>query len=182
MTGMDMSPQMLDFAQETALKEGVRSEYILGDITKTRLPARFDFATAVNDCVNYIPKNRLNSALKNIKGALVKGGIFLFDISSERKIRQKIANTVCADDREDITYLSFNKQEEDGVTMEVTLFVKDGDGKFNRFDETHRQYIYTEEEVCEALKANGFEVIDICGHLGEDKAESDRLCILAQKR
>ena len=182
MTGMDISPQMLDFAQETALKEGVRSEYILGDIAKTKLPARFDFATAINDCINYIPKNRLNHALKNIKGALVKGGIFLFDISSERKIKQKIANTVCADDREDITYLSFNKQEEDGVTMEVTLFVKDGDGKFNRLDETHRQYIYTEDELCEALNENGFEVIDICGHLGEDKAESDRLCVLAQKR
>ena len=182
MTGMDISSQMLDFALETSFKEGVRSEYILGDITKTKLPARFDFATAINDCINYIPKTRLHSALKNIKGALVKGGIFLFDISSKRKIEQKIANTVCADDREDITYLSFNKQEEDGVTMEVTLFVKGKDGKFNRFDETHRQYIYTEEELCEALEANGFDVLDICGHLGEDKTLSDRLCILARKR
>ncbi len=182
MTGMDISPQMLDFAQETALKEGVRGEYILGDITKTKLPARFDFVTAINDCVNYIPKTRLDKAFKNIHGALQKGGIFLFDISSERKFREKIANTVCADDRDDITYLSFNKQEEDGVTMDVTLFVKNTDGKFERLDETHRQYIYKEEEILSALARNGFECLEVSGHLGEDKAHSDRLCFLGKKR
>ncbi len=182
MTGMDISSQMLDFAQETAFKQGVRGEYILGDITKIKLPARFDFVTAINDCVNYIPKSRLDKAFKNIHGALVKGGIFLFDISSERKFNEKIANTVCADDREDITYLCFNKQEEDGVTMEVTLFVKNADGSFERLDETHRQYIYKEEEILSALARNGFECIEASGHLGEDKAQSDRLCFLARKR
>ena len=124
MTGMDISPEMLDFAQETAFKVGVRSEYILGDITKTKLPARFDFVTAINNCINYIPKHKLDTALKNVRGALKKGGVFLFDISSARKFKEKIANTVSADDRDDITYLSFNREETDGVTMEVTLFVK----------------------------------------------------------
>ena len=38
MTGVDISAEMLDFAQETAMKQGVRSEYILGDISKMKLP------------------------------------------------------------------------------------------------------------------------------------------------
>ena len=88
MTGLDLSPEMLDFAQEQALKEGVRGEYILGDIAKTKLPARFDFCTAINDCVNYIPKQKLPSAFKNIRNCLKKGGVFLFDISSERKFKE----------------------------------------------------------------------------------------------
>jgi 2-polyprenyl-3-methyl-5-hydroxy-6-metoxy-1,4-benzoquinol methylase len=45
MTGMDISPEMLNFAQETALKEGVRSEYLLGDITKFKSPKKYDCAT-----------------------------------------------------------------------------------------------------------------------------------------
>ena len=57
---------MLDFAQEQALKTGVRSTYIVGDITKTKFPRRFDFATAINDCVNYIPKTKLLAAFKNV--------------------------------------------------------------------------------------------------------------------
>ena len=64
MTGVDISPEMLDFAQAQALKEGVRSEYLLGDITKFKSHKKFDFATAINDCINYIPKNKLDSAFK----------------------------------------------------------------------------------------------------------------------
>ena len=182
MTGLDISAEMLDFAQETAMKSGLRGEYLLGDISKMKLPQRFDFVTAINDCVNYIPKMKLNAAFKNIRGALKKGGIFLFDISSKKKIDGKIANTVSVDDREDVTYLSFNRPEEDGVTMEVTLFAKDENGSYQRLDEIHRQYAYEEEEILAALEASGFTVLEVEGHLGTDKETSDRICFLAQKR
>ena len=182
MTGMDISAEMLDFAQETAMKKGVRSEYILGDIAKMKLPQRFDFVTAINDCINYIPKAKLNAAFKNVRSALKKNGIFLFDISSKGKIEQKVANTVSVDDREEVTYLSFNRPEEDGVTMEVTLFAKNADGSYQRLDETHRQYVYEETEILSALEQNGFTVLEVEGHLGIDKTVSDRICFLAQKR
>ncbi|MBO4939456.1 MAG: methyltransferase domain-containing protein [Clostridia bacterium] len=181
MTGLDVSAEMLDYAQERAFDQGVRSEYLLGDITKMKLPKRFDFATAINDCVNYIPKNKLGTAFKNVGGALKKGGIFLFDVSSVRKLKEKVANTVSVDDREEVTYLSFNQQEEDGVTMDVTLFVKDAQGGYTRLDERHRQYAYTEEEICAALEKNGFTLLQVEGHLGEDKTISDRLCFVARK-
>ena len=121
MTGLDKSAEMLDFAQEQALKEGVRGEYLLGDITSFRSPKKFDFVTAINDCVNYIPKNKLNAAFKSVYGALNKNGVFLFDISSERKFLEKIANTVSVDDSEayaeehknDFRYVEYNKQFEE---------------------------------------------------------------------
>ena len=181
-TGLDKSSQMLDFAQAKAIEEGLRGEYILGDIASMKLPKRFDFATAINDCVNYIPKNKLVSAFKNISGALKKGGVFLFDISSPRKFNEKIANTVSVDDREEITYLAFNRVCENEVTMEVTLFSKRADGTYERADETHVQYIYTEEEIIGALEKAGFSLVEAEGHLGEQKSQSDRICFLAVKR
>lgn len=181
MTGLDVSAEMLDFAQQTALKEGVRSEYLLGDITKFKSPKKFHFATAINDCINYIPKTKLDAAFKNVRNALAKGGIFLFDISSERKFREKIANTVSVDDRDDVTYMSFNKEEADGVTMEVTLFTRRKDGSYQRLDEVHRQYRYTEEEIITALQKNGFSLLAVEGHLGEDKKASDRILFIAQR-
>ena len=181
MTGMDISPEMLDSAQETALKEGARSEYLLGDITKFKSPKKYDFATAINDCVNYIPKNKLDAALKCVKGSLVKGGIFLFDISSLRKFREKIANTVSVDDRDEVTYMSFNKEETDGVTMEVTLFVRQSDGRYERLDEMHRQYCYSQEEIIAALEKNGFTLLGVEGHLGEDISVTDRILFIARK-
>lgn len=181
MTGMDASAQMLDYAQETALKTGVRSEYILGDITAKKPPKRFDFATAINDCVNYIPKRKLAAAFKNIASGLKKGGVFLFDVSSERKFCEKIANTVSVDDRDEVTYLSFNRVNGDEAIMDVSLFVKRPDGSYTREDETHVQYIYREKEILDCLQASGFTVLAVEGHLGEEKSQSDRLCFLAQK-
>ena len=181
-TGMDASWEMLDVAQRKALQSGIRGEYVLGDITKKKPPKRFDFVTAINDCINYIPKEKLGVALKNIRSGLKKGGIFLFDISSRGKFEKKIANTVSADDREEVTYLSFNKIENDVVTMDVTLFVKRADGAFERKDETHTQYIYDEQEIVSALQDNGFCVLSVEGHLGEDKSLSDRICFLTQRK
>ena len=66
--------------------------------------------------------------------------------------------------------------------MEVTLFVKKEDGRFERLDEIHRQYAYTEEEILTALEGAGLRVLQVEGHLGEDKKESDRLTFLAKKR
>ena len=181
MTGLDKSAEMLNYAQETALKAGVRSEYLLGDITAFKSPNKFDFVTAINDCVNYIPKQKLSAAFKNVYSALGKNGVFLFDISSERKFIEKIANTVSVDDRDDVTYMSFNKAEEDGATMEVTLFVKHADGRYERLDETHRQYRYTQAEILAALEKAGFAAVETEGFLGEDEKTSDRLCFLARK-
>ncbi len=181
MTGLDISPQMLDYAQTQAAKEGVRGEYLLGDVIKFHSPKKFDFATAINDCINYIPKDKLSSAFKRVRSALKKGGIFLFDISSVRKFCSKLANTVSVDDREEVTYLCFNRKEEDGVTMEVTLFCKEADGKYLRLDEEHRQYAYTEEEIVAALKECGFTLLEVNGHLGEDKATSDRIYFIVQR-
>ena len=181
MTGLDISAQMLDYAQEQSFKSGLRAEYILGDISKIKLPKRYHFATAINDCVNYIPKSKLKAAFKNVAAALQKGGVFLFDISSRRKFTQKIANTVSADDREDITYLCFNTVEGDEVTMDVTLFEKQADGSFIRKDERHVQYIYDEEEIVQALENAGFTLVKVEGHLGEDKTLADRIFFVAQK-
>ncbi len=180
MTGVDISPEMLNYAQEAALKEGVRGEYILGDIKRFRSPKKFDFATAINDRINYIPKKEVDATFQSVKKAFKKGGIFLFDISSAKKFKEKIENTVSVDDRENITYLNFAKEEEDGATMEVTLFVKGKDGRYDRLDEIHRQYAYSEEEIVESLSRCGFTLLGVEGHLGEDKKNADRLLFIAR--
>lgn len=181
MTGMDVSAEMLNAAQAAALKAGIKGEYLLGDIAKMKLPRRFDFATAINDCINYIPKDKLLPALKNIHGALKKGGVFLFDVSSPCKFTRKVANTVSVDDRDEVTYLAFNRMDGDKVTLDVTVFEREPSGKYVRLDETHVQYVYTEEELLTALQTAGFTPVWVEGHLGEDKNVSDRIVILAQK-
>lgn len=181
-TGLDVSVEMLDKAREISDKEGVRCEFLYGDITKFKTPTRFSFVTAINDCFNYVPPEKLSVAFKKVRDALVKNGLFLFDISSERKFYKKVANTVSVDDRDEVTYLSFNSMQDKKVTMDVSLFVKGADGKYSRLDERHEQYVHSEMEIARTLEESGFELLKIEGHLGADKNESDRICFVAKRK
>ncbi len=168
--GVDVSEQMLNKAQELSLKEGLRTEFLIGNITKLKLPAKVDFAVAVNDCLNYVPKDKLKSAFSHVRSCLKTGGAFVFDISSPHKLRDVIGNNLFAEDREDVAYIWFNSLSKDSVTMDITVFGRNMDGTFSRSDERHVQYIHEEEEVCAALKEAGFAVRTE-GHLGGGKEE-----------
>ena len=168
--GIDVSPECLDTAQRLALKEGIRTEFLLGDITELELSSKCDFAVAINDCLNYVPKDKLLKTFKNVRKCLKAGGVFIFDISSCYKLREILGNNLFAEDDENLTYIWFNTLYPDRVEMDLTFFEKKSNGLFERFDESQTKYIHEEEDIIKALRAAGFEVTTE-GHLGKDKKE-----------
>lgn len=181
MDGADVSAQMLTKAEYLAREEGLSVRFFLADAAKLTVPKKYGFILSPNDCFNYIAPARLASAFRGVFSALNKGGLFWFDISSAYKLREKVANNIFADDRDDVTYLSFNTLKEDRVEMDVTLFQRRADGAFDRFDERHTQYIHEEADVRAALERAGFSVLAAEGHLGGEKEGSDRLNFICQK-
>lgn len=169
--GVDISQSMLNKAKTLAAESGAKIEFFLGDITKLKLNKKVDFAVAINDCLNYIPQSKLKTAFFHVASGLKKGGLFVFDISSEYKLKNVIGNNLFCDDGEDITYVWFNRFEGDRVIMDLTFFIKGDDGKYSRSDERHVQYVHTEDETLSALKESGFDVIATEGHLGCEKTE-----------
>ncbi|MDE6613014.1 MAG: class I SAM-dependent methyltransferase [Clostridia bacterium] len=168
--GIDISAEMLDTAQRLSLKEGVRAEFLLGDITKLKLNFKAAFAVAVNDCINYVPKEKLKTAFSHVHACLKKGAPFIFDISSAYKLKNTIGSNLFAEDRDELTYIWFNELTYDSVIMDITLFEKTESGTYNRRDERHVQYIHEESEIISALEEVGFSVQSE-GHLGGDKKE-----------
>lgn len=181
MSGADLSPCMLATAERLSREEGLNIPYFQTDAARLSAPDTYDFILSPNDCFNYISPNRLKAAFERIRKSLVSGGYFLFDVSSEYKLLKKVADTVSVDDREQVTYFSFNSLKGDRVEMDVTLFVKRSDGAFERYDERHIQYIQTEDHVTAALRAAGFTLLTVEGHLGENKDGSDRLNFICRK-
>lgn len=182
MTGADVSAPMLSKAARLAREEGLSVSFLSLDAANPKTASKFDFILSPNDCYNYLPQKKLPAAFRKIAQCLVRGGIFWFDVSSAYKLREKVANNMFADDRDDVTYLAFNTLEEDRVKMDVTLFVREADGRFRRFDETHIQYIHEEEDILAALCLAGFEVLSAEGHLGAKKEGSDRLNFICRKK
>ncbi|MDE6585437.1 MAG: methyltransferase domain-containing protein [Clostridia bacterium] len=177
--GVDISSEMLNKATELSRKEGLRPKFIQGDITALELNFKPDFIVAVNDCLNYVPQNKLAKTFSRIYKLLKKVGAFIFDISSENKLKNVIANNVFAEDREDISYTWFNTLQDDRVLMDITVFTRRNDGLYERRDESHTQYIHCESEVVSALQAAGFSV-ECEGHLGGDK--SQRINFICKKQ
>lgn len=182
MSGADVSQAMLSKAEQLARSEGLKIQFFQADAAKLQTPEKYDFIISPNDCMNYLPQNRLKNAFLHAARALVKGGLFWFDVSSPYKLYEKVANNIFADDREDVTYLCFNHQIDNRIIMDVTLFIKRKDGAFDRFDERHIQYVHEEENILAALNEAGFEVLKTEGHLGEEKERSDRLNFICRKR
>ena len=170
MLGIDSSPEMLSEAVDLARKEGVRAPFLQGDIKKLAIGFKADFIVAINDVINYIPKNELEKTFKRVYSNLKKGGIFIFDISSERKLKEVLGNNLFCEDEDDFSLIWFNTLFEDRVEMNLTLYSSIGGGVYSRKDERHIQYIHGESGLLQALQSAGFTAR--CeGHLGGQKEQ-----------
>ena len=167
-SGADISVPMLNKAKQISAAEGVKTEFLLADITKLKLPSKVDFAVAINDCLNYVPQNKLTTAFKRVNACLKKGGLFIFDISTPYKLQNIIGSNLFAEDGEKITYLWFNTLFSDRVEMDITLFERRLDGTYVRTDEQQTQFIHDEKTVTQSLLGAGFCVIKTEGHLGAE--------------
>lgn len=178
-TGFDISAEMLSTARQLAAEKGVHTEFLLGDITKLKINGKVDFATAINDCLNYVSPQNLSKAFTHVAGCLKKGGYFLFDISSAQKLTQTLGNNLFAEDRDELTYLWFNSCDGEKVEMDLSFFIPQKNGTYLRQDEHHTQYVHHEEAVIQTLNACGFTVLKVEGHLGQEK--SDRINFICKK-
>lgn len=174
--GVDTSLNMLNKAVEKG------GEYYMQSITALKGFSNLDFAVAINDVINYIPHAKLKKAFEKVYSSLKKGGVFLFDISSEYKFKHVIANNLFAEDDDELTYLWFNKLNKRSVNMDLTYFISDKNGLYERLDESFTEYIYTQDEIICALKEVGFTVKSVKGHLGAKVTEKcERLNFIAIK-
>lgn len=167
--GIDISPEMLDAAVKNAARQNVSVTFINMDCQKLIVGNKVDFITAVCDVVNYM-KNPL-SFFRAAYKALKKDGVLFFDISSSYKLINIIGNNVFTDSTSEVTYVWNNTLSEklDKVDMDLTFFVKNASGTFDKKEESQTQYIYSEQSILSWLKVAGFSDINI---FGENKGES----------
>ncbi|WDC83554.1 class I SAM-dependent methyltransferase [Caloramator sp. mosi_1] len=88
---LDSSEDMLTKAEEKIRKEKLRVTLLRQDIRNYKLNKKFPFIFSFCDCFNYIIDLKdLEKALINVYNHLEDGGYFIFDISSEYKLKKLI--------------------------------------------------------------------------------------------
>ncbi len=158
MSGMDYSEQMLTQAKLLSDKERLNVSYFKGDLNNLKTFEKYDFITCINDGINYVKQEKLVNCFKSIAKSLNTGGIFLFDVSSEYKLKSVIGNNMFGEDREDVSYLWFNTLKESSVEMDLSFFIKNGETYIKK-EESHVQYIHIESEIESALVKAGLTLI-----------------------
>lgn len=165
-TGADLSGEMLEQAQKRARAFGAQAMFVQQDMCRLQLPRPVEAIVCACDGVNYLTDDaRLTAFFERAFASLKPGGALAFDISSAHKLEHTLGNNFFGEDRDDLSYLWFNRWDTAArtVTMELAFFVREPDGRYRRFDETHVQKAHDPARLMALLREAGFTFIEIFG-------------------
>lgn len=184
MIGVDKSGDMLSIAREKAAALSQNILFLNQDLSKLDLYGSCGAFLCTIDGFNYILNpNTLYKIARRIKDCFLDSdGIFIFDISSEYKLREYIGSNTFIHDGENIFYTWENKYYHNTKMSDMYLnfFVK-SKSKYERFGERHLQHAYSEQEIKNIFRAAGFSEIDSFSPLtfGKPKQNDMRIVFAA---
>lgn len=186
MIGIDLSEEMLQIAMEKREKSGLDILYLQQDMRELELYGTVGAVVSVCDSVNYLlEEDEIVQTFRLINNYLYPQGIFIFDFNTTYKYAEVIGDTTIAENREDCSFIWENYYDPDGEINEydITIFVREEDDRFRRFQETHLQRGYEPEQMRQLVEQAGMlfvEAIDADTH-GEVTKTSERVYIVARK-
>lgn len=182
-TALDISEDMLTVAQEKALKQRQKIHFLNMDMVAFQVNKKFDMVASFCDGYNYIiDETELNSGFKKVYSALQADGYFIFDISTEYKLREVIGNNTYTYNEEEVCYIWENNFEDDCLEMTITFFVKEGK-LYKRIDEFHKQCAHTTETIWKNLIDAGFKSVEVYDNYSMNPLRDDsiRATFIARK-
>ncbi|MGI6280135.1 MAG: class I SAM-dependent DNA methyltransferase [Acutalibacteraceae bacterium] len=158
--GVDMSEEMLSVARQNSYDMGTDVLYLCQSAEKLDLYGTVDGAICCLDSLNHITdKEKLLAAVERVALFLEKDCLFIFDVNTEYKHREILADNTFVIDEDDLYCVWQNRFIPQKLTTEITLdfFVKTG--KFyTRSGERFFERAYTPAELDEILKTAGFKI------------------------
>ncbi len=183
--GVDISESMLSIADNKARNAKQSVFFFKQDMRDLNFNKRFDAIICACDGINYLLNDKdLMSTFVGAHKLLNDKGIFIFDISSYYKIKNILGNNVFFEEKDNIFYYWINDFDEDSslITMDLIFFTPEGK-LYNKFEETHIQKAYKEEDIKKHLANSGFTNIKCFDNfsLEKPKLNSERLFFVACK-
>lgn len=180
---LDASEEMLGIAAEKLRSHALAVRFAQGDMQDFMLSSPAAAVVCACDGVNYLTENGDAEAFfACCCGNLVPGGALVFDLSSHKKLTQKIGNNVFFDDGDTVTCLWRNQVTGNLLHMDLTFFVQEGD-LYRRMDEEQLQRAYRINEITQMLNKAGFASVETFNFstLKPAAEENERIQFLAVK-
>lgn len=187
MTGIDLSPDMLQIAMEKRMESGRDILYLNQDMREFELYGTVRAIISICDSMNYLlEKKDLVQTLRLANNYLDPGGIFIFDLNTEHKYRDILGQCTIAEDREESSFIWDNNfDEETGINeYNLSLFIQEEEDLYRKYQETHYQKAYSLDEVKAAVKEAGMELAAIYDAFTRNapSENSERIYVIARER
>lgn len=186
MIGVDNSMEMLEIAMEKKDVSGQDILYLLQDMREFELYGTVGAVVSVCDSMNYITEEEdLLEVFRLVNNYLDPGGVFIFDMNTVYKYEEILGENVIAENRDESSFIWENwyDEEEQINEYDLTLFIRNEDGLYEKYEETHYQKAYDAERVCELLAEAGLklEAVYDAFTMERPRAESDRVYFVARE-
>jgi ubiquinone/menaquinone biosynthesis C-methylase UbiE len=159
--GLDRSAAMLREARRKLAEAGdVPVRFVEGDMRDFTIPTPVDLVTCCYDTLNYlIEKPDLQRCFQSVAGVLKPDGLFCFDLATDYFLRHHW-NGVDVEEFDGWTQIMHSHYDEaTGLsTLKLTGFVRQRNGLYRRFDETHIERAYPDQTIRDLLYTAGFAV------------------------
>ena len=182
--GVDQSEEMLTLAADKAAELENPPYFIRQKMEKLRLPMPVDLVVCCLDGVNYVTRpEALRESFSRVCKALNPGGLFIFDINSEAKLRGLDGQIFL--DEDDAVFCLWRAEFDENTrlcTYGMDIFQKEG-ALWQRSREEHLEYAYRVEELIQWLSEAGFVNVKTYADrkLEAPAPEEQRIFIAAQK-
>ena len=164
MIGIDNSEEMLEIAMEKREQSGLDILYLLQDMREFELYGTVRGVVSICDSMNYILEDEdLLTVFGLVHNYLDNEGIFIFDLNTMYKYETILADNTFAEDREESGFIWENYyDEEDEINQyDLSLYVREEDGRYRKYEETQLQRAYRLERVEELIRESGLELLHV---------------------
>lgn len=184
MTGVDSSYEMLEIAR--AHENDNTILYLCQDMRDLDLFGTYQGVVSVCDCLNYITdQGDLLRVFERVNNFLHPGGVFIFDINTVYKYEKVLADNTFAENRDEGSFIWENEYDSSTGLNEydLTLFIREDDGRFAKYFEEHLQKAYPKHLIEELLEEAGLELIEELDTdtFGETVPTSEKITFVARE-
>ncbi|MBQ5389446.1 MAG: class I SAM-dependent methyltransferase, partial [Clostridia bacterium] len=178
MTGVDLSPDMLQIARDKAEAAG-RKENILflcQDMCDFELYGTVQAVVSCLDSLNHLDgKEDLAQVFSLVHNYLEPGGLFCFDLNSPYKFENIYGTNAYILEDEGIYcgWQNFYDPESRICEFCTSVFTENEDGSYTRRDDFEREYCFTQKEVEKLLAKCGFALVSVDGDIEGREVERD---------
>ncbi|HLR11368.1 MAG TPA: class I SAM-dependent methyltransferase [Sporosarcina sp.] len=160
-TGVDLSAEMLMIARERAEAFHQQIEFIEMPMQQLEGLENYDLAVISIDSLNYvIDEKDVQDTFHHLNAALKRGGRLIFDVHSTFKTDVIFMESPFIYDDEDISYIWLTDEGAfaHSVLSELSFFVKNDNGTYDRFNEQHYQRTFPLNTYVQMLEQAGFQI------------------------